>query len=323
MARNFPLCCPRLNSGAHERAPGNFGPENRTGAGSCRYAPRMSRRELEKNIHLDLSGTQSYGDYLQLDALLAAQVPKSSPVHHDEMLFIIQHQTSELWMKLMVHELLAVRKVVQEDRLEPAFKMLARVGHIQRMLFEQWSVLETLTPNEYLQFRGALGKASGFQSHQYRAIEFLLGNKDAPALAPFAHRKDIHQGLTELLHAPSIYDEYLRHLARTGHDIPKSHLERDFTQPYPKSAEVMKVFQNIYEDSERFWDEYEMCEKLIDVEERFALWRFRHMKTVQRIIGFKTGTGGSSGVAFLRRAMDLTFFPELWDVRTELSPTHG
>jgi len=280
----------------------------------------MSGRELEKGIHTDLAGSQTYGDYLRLDGLLTAQVPKSSPPHHDEMLFIIQHQTSELWMKLMIHELLAVREVVRADKLEPAFKMLARVGHIQRMLFEQWSVLETLTPNEYLEFRDALGKASGFQSYQYRAIEFLLGNKDAPAIAAFKHQSAIYDNLQTLLAAPSVYDEYLRHLARTGHDLPLDHLNRDFSQPYQKHEAVVRVFREIYEEPERYWDEYEMCEKLIDVEERFALWRFRHMKTVQRIIGFKAGTGGSSGVGFLRKAMDLTFFPELWDVRTELQP---
>jgi tryptophan 2,3-dioxygenase len=278
----------------------------------------MGQRELEKSIHLELKGTQTYGDYLQLDQLLSAQKPRSSPPHHDEMLFIIQHQTSELWMKLMLHELLAVRAAIQKDQLEASFKMLARVGHIQRMLFEQWSVLETLTPTEYLEFRGVLGKASGFQSHQYRAIEFLLGNKDAPATSAFRHRPDLHAQLEALLWAPSLYDEYLRHLARTGHDVPQSHVDRDFSQPYQRSDQVVQVFKGIYEEPDRYWDEYEMCEKLIDVEERFSLWRYRHMKTVQRIIGFKSGTGGSSGVGFLRQAMDLTFFPELWDVRTVL-----
>jgi tryptophan 2,3-dioxygenase len=281
----------------------------------------MNQRELETSLHVDLADATTYGDYLQLDRLLSAQMPKSVPEHHDELLFIIQHQTSELWMKLMIHELLAVLEAVRTDRLEAAFKMLARVGHIQRMLFEQWSVLETLTPSEYLQFRGALGKASGFQSYQYRAVEFLLGNKDAPSLAPFRHRPDLHQWLEKLLRSPSVYDEYLHHLARAGHPVPKAVLERDVSQPYERNGEVVAVFRSIYEDTERYWDEYEMCEKLVDVEERFQLWRFRHMKTVQRIIGFKPGTGGSSGVAFLRRAMDLTFFPELWDVRTELQPT--
>jgi tryptophan 2,3-dioxygenase len=280
----------------------------------------MNQRPLESSIHLDLGGTSTYGDYLELERLLACQVPRSSPPHHDELLFIIQHQTSELWMKLMIHELLAVRQVLREDRLEPAFKMLSRVGQIQRILFEQWSVLETLTPNEYLEFRHVLGRASGFQSFQYRAIEFLLGNKDAPAVAAYRHDPGIHAWLTGLLEAPSIYDEYLRHLGRMGHTVPAAVQERDFTNPYQRSDAVVGVFRGIYQDTERYWDEYEMCEKLVDVEERFSLWRFRHMKTVQRIIGFKPGTGGSSGVAFLRKAMDLTFFPELWDVRTELTP---
>jgi len=280
----------------------------------------MNKRELEQGIQVDLAGHLTYGDYLKLDQVLRAQELRSSPPHHDEMLFIIQHQTSELWMKLMIHELTAARSFVREDELEPCFKILARVGHIQEMLFAQWGVLETLTPNEYLEFRGALGPASGFQSHQYRAIEFLLGNKDPDAIRPFRHLPEIHAWLEQILRAPSLYDEFLRHLHRRGHPVPESKVERDFTRPYERDAGVTAVFRRIYESTAQHWDEYEMCEKLIDVEERFQLWRFRHMKTVQRIIGFKRGTGGSSGVAFLRKALDLTFFPELWDVRTELEP---
>jgi tryptophan 2,3-dioxygenase len=280
----------------------------------------MAQRELESTIHLDLAGTLSYGDYLKLEQLLSAQSPLSSPPHHDEMLFIIQHQTSELWMKLMIHELSAVVRDVQADRLEACFKKLARVGHIQRMLFEQWSVLETLTPSEYLEFRDTLGKASGFQSWQYRAIEFLLGNKDEKTLGPHRHLPERHALLERLLHAPSLYDEFLRYLHRHGHPLPGEVVERDFSRPHQRHPAVVAVFKRIYEETERFWDEYEMAEKLVDVEERFQLWRFRHMLTVQRVIGFKAGTGGSSGVAFLKKALDQTFFPELWDVRTELEP---
>ncbi|MGE6763085.1 tryptophan 2,3-dioxygenase [Corallococcus interemptor] len=280
----------------------------------------MNKRDLEPGIVTDLAGRTTYGDYLQLDRLLSAQVPRSQPPHHDELLFIVQHQTSELWMKLLIHELSACIRYIQADRLEPSFKIFARVAHIQRMLFEQWSVLETLTPNEYLEFRDTLGHASGFQSFQYRALEFLLGNKDEAALGPFKHVQGVHAELERLLESPGIYDEFLRHLSRMGHDVPKSHVERDWRQPYEKSPQVMEVFRRIYEDTEKHWDAYEMCEKLVDTEERFQLWRYRHMMTVMRIIGFKQGTGGSSGVGFLRKALDLRFFPELWDVRTALAP---
>jgi tryptophan 2,3-dioxygenase len=276
----------------------------------------MNKRELEKGIHVDLAGSTTYGDYLQLSKLLSAQGPKSE--QHDEVLFIIQHQTSELWMKLLIHELSAALRFVQADNLEPCFKILSRVGHIQRTLFEQWAVLETLTPNEYLRFRDALGRASGFQSFQYRAIEFLLGNKDAQALLPHRHDAAVHDWLEKLLKQPSLYDEFLRYLARRGHPVPKDRIERDWSQHYERSPEVVKVFRRIYQNAEQYWDEYEMCEKLVDLEERFQLWRFRHMKTVHRVIGFKQGTGGSSGVGFLKQALDLTFFPELWDVRTDL-----
>ena len=279
----------------------------------------MNRREFEKSIHTDLGGSGSYSDYLCLDRLLAAQKLRSQPPHHDEMLFIVQHQTSELWMKLMIHELEAVLRNVRSDQLEPSFKILARVGQIQRMLFEQWSVLETLTPSEYLQFRDVLGRASGLQSFQYRGLEFLLGNKDENMLAPHRQAPEVHAWLKSLLESPSIYDEFLRYLYRKGHPIPCEAAERDWSQPYERSEAVMRVFHNIYQNPDRYWDEYEMCEKLVDVEERFQLWRFRHMKTVHRIIGLKPGTGGSSGVQFLSKALDLNFFPELWDVHTELT----
>lgn len=282
--------------------------------------PPMNKREMEPGIVTELAGHTTYGQYLQLDRLLAAQVPRSQPPHHDEMLFIVQHQTSELWMKLLIHELTACIRYVQADKLEPSFKIFARVGQIQRMLFEQWSVLETLTPNEYLEFRAALGHASGFQSFQYHALEMLLGMKDAKTLKPFVHVPAQHAELERLLESPSLYDEFLRHLARMGHPVPQDRSQRDWREPYEKSPEVMEVFRRIYENTERYWDAYEMCEKLVDTEERFQLWRYRHMMTVMRIIGFKQGTGGSSGVNFLRKALDIRFFPELWDVRTELAP---
>jgi len=278
----------------------------------------MNQRELEPGIHVDLTREKSYGDYLCLDQLLSAQKPRSEHGHHDEMLFIIQHQTSELWMKLMLHELDAAIQCVREDRLEPCFKILARVAQIQRMLFEQWSVLETMTPIEYLGFRETLGQASGFQSYQYRALEFALGNKDARMLRPHRGNPEVHAMLEERLRQPSLYDEFLRLLARRGHAIPADRVERDFSQPYEQSDAVVAVFRTIYQDPARYWAEYDMAEKLVDMEERFQLWRFRHMTTVKRIIGFRRGTGGSSGVGFLRQAIDLVFFPELWEVRTDL-----
>jgi tryptophan 2,3-dioxygenase len=276
-----------------------------------------NRRELEPTIHLDLSKGSTYGGYLHLDELLAAQRPVTDV--HDEMLFIIQHHTSELWIKLLLHELDLAVKLVRSDRLVETFKIFARVAHIQRMLFEQWAVLETMTPSEYLQFRDALGKASGFQSYQYRALEFVLGNKDANTLKPHQHDPRIHAELAARLAAPSLYDEFLRWLARKGYAVPQDRVERDFTQAYTKSDAVLEVFRIIYAEPERHYAAYDMCEKLVDVEERFQLWRFRHMTTVKRIIGFAQGTGGSSGVGFLKQALELTFFPELWDVRTHLA----
>jgi tryptophan 2,3-dioxygenase len=276
--------------------------------------------ELEPGIVTDLRDRQSYGGYLRLDRLLDAQQPVSRGAddapRHDEMLFIIQHQVSELWMKLMIHELRAAIAHVRADALEPCFKILARVKLIQKQLFEQWAVLETLTPSEYEAFRPALGTASGFQSAQYRAIEFLLGNKQAVILDVFRHEPATFAELDALLHAPSLYDEFLRLLARRGLPVPRASLVRDVTKPYVRNADLVPVLARIYEDPEQWWDAYDMCEKLVDVEEAFQLWRFRHMKTVERIIGYKPGTGGSSGVAFLRRALEHSFFPELLDVRT-------
>jgi tryptophan 2,3-dioxygenase len=264
----------------------------------------------------DLAAETSYGGYLDLERLLSAQRPRSS--HHDEMLFIIQHQTSELWMKLMIHELVAAIGHVRADDLAPCFKILARVKQIQRQLFEQWAVLETLTPSEYLLFRNVLGPASGLQSHQFRAIEFLLGNKIANRVDVHRHDPRASAALNELLRSPSIYDEFLRYLARKGMPVPRERVERDWSQPYERHPGVVAVFKTIYENTKQYWAEYDMCEKLVDVEENFLLWRFRHVKTVERIIGFKRGTGGTAGVSFLRRTLETSLFPELIDVRTEL-----
>lgn len=275
-------------------------------------------RPFEPTIQQDFTNRMDYSGYLHLDRILSAQDPLSNPPHHDETLFIIQHQTSELWMKLVIHELRAAIEHIQADELSPCFKILARVKHVQRMLFEQWAVLETLTPSEYVQFRGVLGNASGFQSHQFRTIEFLLGNKDPQATSVFRHHSEIHADLTATLNAPSIYDEFLLHLHRQGLPIPDSSITRDFSQPYESNDAVTAAFKRIYTHPHDHWDAYEMAEKLVDIEEQFTLWRFRHVLTVERIIGFKTGTGGSSGVPFLRRAVNIRLFPELWAVRTEL-----
>lgn len=277
-----------------------------------------NQRALEPGIVLDLKDRLTYAGYLRLDILLAAQQPLSAPVHHDEMLFIIQHQTSELWMKLMIHELSAAIQHLKADDLSPCFKILARVKQIQMQLFNQWAVLETLTPSEYLQFRSVLGNSSGFQSVQYRTIEFLLGNKHARMIEAHRHDAEAYAALKAVLDAPSIYDEFLAHLARKDFPIPADLLQRDFAQPHKRDPRLVDVFKLIYEAPAEHWAAYEMCEKLIDVEEYFQLWRFRHLKTVERIIGFRKGTGGSSGVGFLQKALELTFFPELLDVRTEL-----
>lgn len=278
----------------------------------------MTQQPLDSGAYTDFAGKMSYAGYLRLDRILSAQEPLSKPAHHDELLFIIQHQTSELWMKLVIHELRAAIGFLRQDQLEPCFKILARVKHIQSQLFNQWAVLATLTPTEYMQFRHVLGAASGFQSAQYRAIEFLLGNKNEAMLKVHQHEPQVYEELQTLLHAPGIYDEFLRHLHRRGLPIPPEAVERDFTQNRAADSRVVAVFKAIYESPSKYWDAYEMAEKLVDVEESMQLWRFRHMKTVERIIGFKRGTGGTAGVAYLRHMLDHRFFPELFDVRTEL-----
>jgi tryptophan 2,3-dioxygenase len=276
----------------------------------------LAARPLEEGVTTDLAGRLTYGGYLHLDRLLEAQHPLST--HHDEMLFIVQHQVTELWLKLVVHELRSALALIADDALGPALKRLARVKHIQKQLSEQWSVLATLTPVEYAQFRDVLGPASGFQSAQYRTVEFLLGNKNPAMVKVFAHDPAVQQQLAADLSAPSLYDEFLRWLRRSGHPVPADRVERDWAQPYEPSEGVVDVFAAIYADPEHHWQAYETAEELIDVEESFQLWRFRHVRTVERIIGGKRGTGGSSGVGFLRRALDLTFFPELMSVRTRI-----
>lgn len=275
-------------------------------------------RAIEGSVVTDFTDRMTYGGYLDLATLLSAQRPLSDPEHHDELLFIIQHQTTELWLKLVLHELEAACRLLQEGRLAPALKCIARVKHIQRTLTEQWSVLATLTPAEYAEFRGVLGQASGFQSAQYRAVEFTLGNKHPGMLRVFESDPQAHALVEAALLAPSLYDEFLRHLARTGYEIPASVLERDVTKAWTFTPELVPVFAGIYAHPQQHWAAYETCEELVDLEDNFQLWRFRHLKTVERIIGLKTGTGGSSGASFLRRALDLTFFPELFAVRTEI-----
>jgi tryptophan 2,3-dioxygenase len=276
----------------------------------------MARREMEAGIHRDLRDRLSYSGYLGLDRILTAQQPLSDPPHHDEMLFIVQHQVTELWMKLIIHELSAAIASIRADQLEPCFKVLARVKQVQQQMFHQWGVLETLTPAEYARFRHVFGQASGFQSVQFRLLEFLLGNKDASYLVVFEHDPDAVERLRAALETPSIYDEFLRLLARRGLPVPAERIERDWAVPCDSHPGVVAVFKTIYEDTHQHWDAYDMCEKLVDMEVNFQLWRFRHLKTVERIIGYKRGTGGSSGVKFLREAIDIRLFPELIDVRT-------
>jgi tryptophan 2,3-dioxygenase len=285
---------------------------------SSESQPDSSIRPIEESVRTDLRGAMSYGSYLELDSLLGAQHPRSRPEHHDELLFIVQHQTSELWLKLVLHELQAATRYLADDDLAPALKCLARVKNVQRTLTEQWSVLATLTPHEYAQFRGALGGASGFQSHQYRAVEFVLGNKNAGMLAVFDGEPEARRLLAGLLDSPTLYDQFLRLLARRGLAVPQEVLDRDVREPWVLRPDLVPVFRDIYEAAEENWSLYEACESLVDVEDGFQYWRFRHLRTVQRTIGFKSGTGGSSGVGFLRRALDLTFFPELYAVRTEI-----
>jgi tryptophan 2,3-dioxygenase len=278
----------------------------------------MNKRTLEKTIHTKLSRDDDYTAYLQLDTLLAAQKPLSDPPHHDEMLFIIQHQVAELWMKLLLHEFRRAMSLIREDALSPALKVLARARQVQSQLYNQWKVLDTLTPSEYAEFRHVFGKASGFQSAQYRILEFILGNKSRSLLAVYEHQPEWHARLLEALEAPGIYDELLMHLARIGLPVPGGALRRDFSKQRDEDEAVVAALTRIYENRREYWREYEMCEALMDIENNLQFWRFHHMKTVERIIGYKPGTGGSSGVPFLKKALDVEFFPELVRVRTEI-----
>ena len=270
----------------------------------------------DEGAQLDFSKDMSYGDYLHLDAILSAQHPLSP--EHNEMLFIVQHQTSELWMKLMLHELQAAIANVAADRLPEAFKMLARVSRIMEQLVHAWDVLATMTPPEYTAIRPYLANSSGFQSAQYRRIEFLLGNKNAAMLKPHAHRPDLLAQVEEAYKAPSLYDEAIKLLARRGVPVPASALQRDWTQPYTADEGVKAAWLSVYREPSLHWDLYQMAEELVDLEDAFRLWRFRHVTTVERVIGFKRGTGGTGGVSYLRKMLDVVLFPELWTLRTEL-----
>jgi tryptophan 2,3-dioxygenase len=278
--------------------------------------PKPEEIVRDEKAQLDFSRTMSYGDYLQLDTILAAQKPLSPD--HNEMLFIIQHQTSELWMKLMLHELRAAIGAIAGDELGSAFKMLARVSRILEQLVHAWDVLATMTPPEYSAIRPYLGSSSGFQSAQYRCVEFALGNKNAAMLQPHAHHAGRLAQVQRAFESPSLYDESLRLLARRGLPIPADHVQRDWTLPYEESAEVEQAWLRVYRDPRQHWELYQLGEELTDLEDAFRLWRFRHVTTVERIIGFKRGTGGTGGVSYLRKMLEVVLFPEIWKLRTDL-----
>ena len=275
----------------------------------------MSQNDIFQGVAWD-PGPITYGSYLKLPELLAQQQPLSA--EHDELLFIVIHQAKELWLKLCLHELEAARRQIVADDLEPAFKMLSRVGRIQAQMIQAWEILATMTPTDYGRFRGKLGASSGFQSHQYRLLEFMLGAKTAELLRPHESTPDVHARLSAALGEPSLYDESLRLLARRGFAIPASHLERDWSLPYQTSPEVEAAWLDIYRGVDEHWDLYELGEKLVDLEYRLQQWRFVHLKTVERIIGFKRGTGGSAGVAYLAKVLEKNFFPELISLRTSI-----
>ncbi|OCA88776.1 tryptophan 2,3-dioxygenase [Pseudobacillus wudalianchiensis] len=270
----------------------------------------------EPSIHTDFTNNMTYGEYLALDRLLSSQKRLSG--HHDEMLFIIIHQVSELWMKLIIHEMQGAISAIQKDELQPAFKMLARVSKIQTQIIQAWDVLSTMTPSEYMEFREKLGQASGFQSYQYRQIEFLLGYKTPHILTIYQKDSELHAILEKAYRAPSIYDAAIEALARAGFPIDPDLLRRDYSITYTGNPTVEAAWLSVYKDVKTYWDLYQLAEKLIDIEDWLQQWRFRHMKTVERIIGFKMGTGGSSGVQYLKKVLDHRFFPELWDLRTKL-----
>ena len=277
---------------------------------------RTEQIVAEEGAQLDFSRDMSYGDYLHLDQILSAQHPLSPA--HDELLFIVQHQTSELWMKLMLHELRAAIRSVAGDDLHSAFKMLSRVSRIMEQLVGAWSVLSTMTPPEYTAIRPYLSNSSGFQSAQYRCIEFALGNKNAAMLKPHAHHPARLAEVDAAWRAPSVYDEALRLMKRSGIDVPADRLERDWTAPYEASDAVHQAWLVVYRDPKQHWDLYQLGEKLVDLEDAFRLWRFRHVTTVERVIGFKRGTGGTGGVSYLHKMLDVVLFPEIWKLRTNL-----
>jgi len=273
-------------------------------------------RAIEKDIHTDFKKDMSYGDYLKLDQILSAQEPLSDM--HDEMLFIVIHQTSELWLKLAGHELNAAIKNIHDADFGHAFKVISRVKQIFNQLTQAWTILATLTPVDYLKFRDDLGKSSGFQSYEYRKLEFLLGNKNAAMLKVHESNEQAHSELKKVLESPSLYDEVISVLHQQGMPIDKEVLNRDFSLPYQQNESVLQAWLTVYKDADKYFELYELAEKLIDIEDAFQQWRFKHMYTVQRIIGHKMGTGGSSGVSFLKKALDMSFFPELFDLRTHL-----
>ncbi len=278
--------------------------------------PRDKVDLSDERVHWDLGTSQSYGEYLRLDRLLDAQKPNS--FEHDEMLFIIVHQTSELWMRLFLHELAGVIDCVRRDELDPSFKLLARISRVQTQLLSTWDVLSTMTPFDYSAFRNTLGRSSGFQSHQYRLLEFQLGNKNADMIA--VHKRDPanYEILRRALESPSLYDESLRLLSRRGYGIPEDCLARDFSEAYRPSKQVAAAWLSVYHNAQKDWDLYELAERLIDVDHKFQLWRFHHLKTVERVIGYKSGTGGTGGVSYLAKALELKLYPELWQIRTSM-----
>jgi len=267
-------------------------------------------------VHWDLSGSQSYGEYLQLDKLLNAQTPNT--FEHDEMLFIIIHQSTELWMKLCIHELSAAIAQLQRDNVGPVLTGLNRMARIQAQLAQSWEILASMTPMDYSAFRNSLGKASGFQSYQYRTLEFMIGNKNPSMIEVFRRDAALYKKLESTLNAPSLYDETLQLLSRRGFGVPADRLDRDWAQPYEASKGVAAAWLAVYHNRAQSWDLYELAERLVDLDHKFQQWRFNHMKTVERIIGYKRGTGGTSGVAYLSKALELRFFPELWSVRTSM-----
>ena len=269
-----------------------------------------------EGARMDFDGRMSYGDYLHLEKLLSAQAPLSDA--HDELLFIIQHQTSELWMKLAIHELSAARALIAADRMRPAFKMLARVARIMEQLNGAWDVLRTMTPSDYTRFRAALGQSSGFQSHQYRLIEFIAGNRNPAMIRPHAHVPAPRQALEAELARPSLYDTALAALDRSGVAVPAEVLGRDVRAPYAPHQGVRAAWAQVYRDPGTHWALYELAEKLVDFEDYFRRWRFNHVTTVERVIGLKRGTGGTGGVSYLRRMLAVELFPELWHLRTDL-----